>query len=290
MFLKTAPCKKKSPENGKGFGISFGANSINGWRKTMEDEYIAIIEPFPGDDHSEIGIFGVFDGHGGSHIAKFTKMNFLQTLKKNSNYLSRKFNEALEETFMSIDRLIQTPKGASEVSKYLKEQSKSPNDIVGGCTANVIIIYKGKVYCANAGDSRAVVYSEKSYIPLSIDHKPEDTVESERIYKAGGFVVDGRINGGLNLSRAFGDFDYKKKTGLSEMEQMISPFPEIRNYELSKKDLFIVMGCDGIWETFSDEEIGEFFKSKMNREAVISSVIGQFLDESCAENPRGICF
>jgi protein phosphatase 1G len=40
---------------------------------------------------------------------------------------------------------------------------------------------------------------------MSLDHKPEDEAEMERIVKAGGKVTaDGRINGGLNLSRALG--------------------------------------------------------------------------------------
>jgi len=44
---------------------------------------------------------------------------------------------------------------------------------------------------------------------MSFDHKPENKEERERIEKAGGFVSDNRVNGNLNLSRAFGDFTYK---------------------------------------------------------------------------------
>jgi len=41
---------------------------------------------------------------------------------------------------------------------------------------------------------------------MSDDHKPEDTSEQDRIVKAGGHVTcDGRVNGGLNLSRALGN-------------------------------------------------------------------------------------
>lgn len=42
---------------------------------------------------------------------------------------------------------------------------------------------------------------------MSYDHKPEDEVELARIKNAGGKVtMDGRVNGGLNLSRAIGTF------------------------------------------------------------------------------------
>lgn len=43
-------------------------------------------------------------------------------------------------------------------------------------------------------------------VDMSYDHKPEDEVELARIKNAGGKVtMDGRVNGGLNLSRAVGN-------------------------------------------------------------------------------------
>lgn len=44
---------------------------------------------------------------------------------------------------------------------------------------------------------------------MSIDHKPDDKQELDRIKAAGGYVAEGRVNGNLNLSRAMGDFEYK---------------------------------------------------------------------------------
>ena len=42
-------------------------------------------------------------------------------------------------------------------------------------------------------------------LEMSFDHKPTDPPELERIAKAGGQVgIDGRVNGGLNLTRAIG--------------------------------------------------------------------------------------
>lgn len=58
---------------------------------------------------------------------------------------------------------------------------------------------------------------------MSFDHKPEDEPERTRIVKAGGKVTgDGRVNGGLNLSRAIGDHAYKQNKELSDKEQMIT--------------------------------------------------------------------
>ena len=34
-------------------------------------------------------------------------------------------------------------------------------------------------------------------------------MEKLRILEAGGTVIEGRVNGNLNLSRALGDFDFK---------------------------------------------------------------------------------
>ena len=48
-------------------------------------------------------------------------------------------------------------------------------------------------------------------VPMSFDHKPESEVELARITKAGSEVVEGRVDGNLNLTRAFGDLKYKQK-------------------------------------------------------------------------------
>lgn len=53
-------------------------------------------------------------------------------------------------------------------------------------------------------------------VDMSYDHKPEDEVELARIKNAGGKVtMDGRVNGGLNLSRAIGNVDLLGHFGAS---------------------------------------------------------------------------
>lgn len=81
-----------------------------------------------------------------------------------------------------------------------------------GCTAVVALIKGSELYVANAGDSRCVVCREGKAVEMSLDHKPEDQPERERIEAAGGNVTDdGRVNGGLNLSRALGRYLLQSK-------------------------------------------------------------------------------
>lgn len=93
--------------------------------------------------------------------------------------------------------------------KFLNNMFEGPGSS-SGCTAVVALLTGNELYVANAGDSRCVVCRNGSAMDMSLDHKPEDTEELERIEKAGGRVtMDGRVNGGLNLSRAIGDHAYK---------------------------------------------------------------------------------
>lgn len=74
-----------------------------------------------------------------------------------------------------------------------------------GCTAILTLIQNNQIIVANVGDSRCVLSRAGKAIDLSEDHKPENSPERERIVAAGGKVTaEGRVNGGLNLSRALG--------------------------------------------------------------------------------------
>lgn len=127
-----------------------------------------------------------------------------------------------------------------------------------GCTSWVCLIVGDQVYCANAGDSRAVLSKGKKAIPLSFDHKPSNPEEEKRIIAAGGFVESDRVNGNLNLSRALGDFMYKENKDVSAHEQMVLWIPEIRSEIIDKDTEFIIIACDGIWDCLENQEAVDF--------------------------------
>ena len=60
---------------------------------------------------------------------------------------------------------------------------------MAGCTANVCLIVGDTIICANAGDSRTLLCTGGKPFPLSIDHKPEDEKEYQRVTKAGGIQI-----------------------------------------------------------------------------------------------------
>lgn len=73
---------------------------------------------------------------------------------------------------------------------------------------------------ANVGDSRAVLSVGGLAEPLSYDHKPANQLEARRIIAAGGWVEFNRVNGNLALSRALGDFMFKRNEDLPPEAQV----------------------------------------------------------------------
>ena len=81
-----------------------------------------------------------------------------------------------------------------------------------GSTACVVFVTNTHIFCANSGDSRAVLCQKGNIaVALSEDHKPNNKDEKARIQKAGHFVSEERVDGELALSRALGDHQFKDK-------------------------------------------------------------------------------
>lgn len=116
-----------------------------------------------------------------------------------------------------------------------------------GCTACVAIVTKTEVYVANAGDTRCVIAQKGKAKDLSHDHKPDNLNEKRRVERAGGVVDDGRVNGVIAISRAIGDWEYKK-VGMKPEDNMVTAYPEVIIEGLRPDHDFLVIACDGIWD------------------------------------------
>ena len=285
---------------------------MQGWRKRMEDAHITDISQ---GTSKGLNVFGVFDGHGGKEISQYVSHHFTDELLKNQNYLNNKIDVALKETFIKMDEIMQTPEGKEEIKVYARKSkeadelqdktnppsgqmqllsqlmgSKNPesDDIAlrTGCTGCVCTIDADnkKIYFANAGDSRVVMCKEGKAIPMSTDHKPELETEKERIYKADGWITEGRVKGNLNLTRGLGDLEYKLNKKLKPEEQIITANPDIIVEDYSKGIDFIIVGCDGIWDCLTNQEACDFVKEKLqkNTNVKLSTIVEEMMDSIIA--------
>lgn len=172
-----------------------------------------------------------------------------------------------------------------EFAKNMVEEPGSDS----GCTAVVAILKDNNLFVANAGDSRCIVCRNGKAVEMSLDHKPEDEAENERVVKAGGKVTaDGRVNGGLNLSRAIGDHAYKKNKELSDRDQMITALPDVRTLTIHpNEDEFMVLACDGIWNFMSSQEVVNFVRPSILEGKPLSKICEEMFDHCLAPNTMG---
>ena len=285
---------------------------MQGWRKRMEDAHITDISQ---GKSSELDVFGVFDGHGGKEISQFVTNHFTKELIINKNYINGDLKTGIKETFIKMDEIMQTNESKKKKKKYarkskeqddLQNKNEPPNSqmaiisqLIGqkdpeiddiamrtGCTGCVCVIDEGnkKMYFANAGDSRVVLCKNGNAIPMSTDHKPELEEEKDRIYKADGWITDGRVKGNLNLTRGLGDLDYKQNKNLKPEVQIITSNPDILIDDFSNDVDFIIIGCDGIWDCLTNQQACDFVKNRLNNKGKLSKIIEEMMDSICAKD------
>jgi protein phosphatase PTC1 len=96
------------------------------------------------------------------------------------------------------------------------------------------------LYSANAGDARGVLCRAGKAVRLTYDHKGSDKQEAKRITDAGGFVMSGRVNGVLAVTRSLGD---------SSMKEFVVGSPYTTETELCEEDELLILACDGVSES-----------------------------------------
>merc|ERR1719232_2394251 len=106
-----------------------------------------------------------------------------------------------------------------------------------------------KLFVANAGDSRAVMGQGGKAVPLSFDHKPDNEEEIRRIEAAG---------------------------------STITANPDTYEYDISGESDFVFMGCDGCWETKSNDEMVDWIYKRLGEKresADLKTIVSELLNE-----------
>lgn len=231
----------------------YGVTSVCGRRRDMEDAVSVRPEFLPGHH-----FFGVFDGHGCSHVATSCgeRMHEIVAEEAGSARSSgpddvERWMGVMERSFARMDaEAVSSRSRASgaEPAPTCRCELQLPKCDHVGSTAVVAVVGPRHLIVANCGDSRAVICRGGAAIPLSSDHKPDRPDELERIQAAGGRVIfwDGaRVFGVLAMSRAIGD---------SYLKPFVIPDPEVRVLERKDgEDEFLILASDGLWDVVSNE-------------------------------------
>jgi serine/threonine protein phosphatase PrpC len=221
-------------------------------------------------------LFAVCDGHG-------AKGHKVSALIKQS--LSSKVCASLQENPPPCS--LSTPLRNGVRSLVSLVESSDIDLHFSGSTLVAVLIRGRKLACANIGDSRAVLGScnrqdRWQAVELSNDHKPVRSDEARRIAEAGGVIrqfqtAAGESIGplrvwarekdvpGLAMTRSIGDLASKKNGIWAE--------PEVREWEITEEDKFLIIATDGVWE----------FISSMEAVEIVKDVWGKGKSEACCE-------
>ena len=215
--------------------LKIGCASMHGSRATNEDDHCVKID-FSPKRHPNTTFVGVFDGHSGSRTSSFCRNEIHKAVSTLSDLSDSK---ELEGAVLAVDK------------KLLEETDRNPtnpNRDDAGSTlvfATIQPIESGQdgqkkhsVTVSHCGDSRALIISSNGDIrALTTDHKPTLASEADRIYAADGAVVRGRIDDLLAVSRAVGDFQFKRNPTRGVTEQKVIAVPSCCSVQLLESDL-----------------------------------------------------
>lgn len=252
----------------------------------MEDSHFTQLSIL-GDPRA--ALFGVFDGHNGANVAKYCGLHLSDHFHSCAPELLERgqYAEVLGRTYLDIDGTLKNNLGYEE----------------GGCTAVTVLVINKTLYCAGAGDARAIIVRHDGSVEaLSEDHKPTRASEIERVKAAGGTVENGRVNGMLAVTRAIGDFTCKRDESRSLEDQVITAKADVTTTSAVGKNPgpvgdvssptrthYLVLACDGIWDVITNDQAGEFVTRKMKERAGdVGLVCEDLLDHCCADVAPGV--
>ncbi|KZW03340.1 PP2C-domain-containing protein [Exidia glandulosa HHB12029] len=261
------PITDKHSSSGADDRYLYAVSEMQGWRISMEDAHATVLRLADDDDNT---FFAVYDGHGGASVARYSGRNVHKRLVNEESYHEKRYEKALKQAFLGTDEDMRADPA------FMHDPS--------GCTAVAALIADGKIYVANAGDSRSVLSHQGTAKPLSYDHKPQNEIETQRIKAAGGYIEYGRVNGNLALSRALGDFDFKKNYSLGPEKQVITADPDITVHELTDEDEFFVIACDGIWDCLSSQQVINIVRRQVAEGKELADVCEVILDRCLSQD------
>lgn len=242
-----------------------------GGRPYMEDTHVCI-----GDlakkygynvlNEEAISFYGVFDGHGGKDAAQFVRDNLPRVIVEDSDF-PVELEKVITRSFVETD------------AAFAKTCSLR-SSLASGTTALTAMIFGRSLLVANAGDCRAILSRCGAAIEMSKDHRPCCVKERMRIESLGGYVDDGYLNGQLGVTRALGDWHLEGLKDEGERGGPLSAEPELKLTTLTKDDEFLIIGSDGIWDVFTNQNAVDFARRKLQEHNDVKLCCKEIVEEA----------
>ncbi|RQM24575.1 hypothetical protein B5M09_004595 [Aphanomyces astaci] len=239
-----------------GLGLRAGYAEAKGSRPYMEDRSLALARcPF---DES-VAFFGVFDGHNGSDTAMALQADLHHRIWNHwTTTSSLSPQTAIELGCRDMDDEL-LRRDMERIAAQKNERMPTPMSFSGSAAVFAVLVKQSDdvaLYVANVGDCRGVLCQDGDAIDLTIDHKANNPSEKARVEAAGGFVHNGRLDGILAVSRAFGDFAHKSGGHLIAT-------PEVTWHTVSAADEFLLLASDGLFDVLSSQQAVNFIRRKL---------------------------
>jgi protein phosphatase len=244
-------------ERGGNINFRYGSACVNGFRENMEDAHLTYFK-------DNWAFFGVFDGHVNDHCSAYLEKEWHEVLQTLPVPIT---DDKMKEVTLAVDK------------KYIDDNP------TGGSTGTFFIAMREgddfKLQIGNVGDSRVLVCKDGACHAMTQDHKPMNEEERRRIEACKGYVENGRVNGSLAISRAFGDVDYKRNAG-GQLDQQVIPLPDVTHITIPANTAdYAVLACDGVFEgQFSNEEVIEFVSAQLQHEQDLAIVSNRVCEEA----------
>lgn len=243
-----------------------------GPRPTMEDAHAAVT-------YKDLIYLAIFDGHAGDQTATIAahKETGLHKYIFNNLAIGQKTKTAITNAFATFDEslteLTIKESGSTAIVALLRKQTKEK---------------AAALYFAILGDSRALLI-RNGKVALSTklsEHSPKNVDEKERILEAGGEITaNGRINGVLGVSRAFGDIYLKE----DRTKPLVSFEPTILKTKDLKDGDIITLCCDGVTDVIPDSASAAMTTPKTDNPAMQLIQIALQQDK-CMDNVSAVVY
>ncbi|KPI90504.1 protein phosphatase 2C-like protein [Leptomonas seymouri] len=251
----------------------YGVASDQGIRPSMEDEHVAMVE-------ADVAFFGVYDGHGGRQCAEYVRDHLHHAVLQHADIKTTPAR-AMSDAFVQVERDFLSLNDDTRCS--------------AGCVCAAALIQGDLLTVGNVGDCEVVLARAGEPVLLSVKHNPScNDAEAARVTEAGGCIFNCRLGHprlnprlcSLAVSRAVGDAGFKLDTYTLGKPSGLIADADTCEMRLTPEDTFLLIACDGLWDTMTYAEAVQFCSQHMEKGADANAIADKLVREALMRGTR----